>query len=355
MKMEVLFMGPGRPPLPPWIRDRPAYNHIISNPNQQRFKQFPASNAVSSAGPSFLSVSVSGVVLRSSSSRYSFVVKATETDSSSSSGQQQQQQGAKADTDEEVEDVYEVEIEQPYGLKFAKGRDGATYIDGIAPGLAADKTGKFTVGDKVISTSAVFGTDIWPAAEYGRTMYTIRQRIGPLYMKMQKRYGNLDYAYAGELSEKEIIRAERNSGFISDRVREIQMQNYQRKMEQKESRERDLREGLQLYKNAKFEEAREKFESVLGSRPTPTESSVASYNVACCYSKLNQIQAGLSALEDALEAGYEDFKRIRTDPDLANLRTTDEFETLMKRFDESFINENAINAIKSIFGIFNQK
>lgn len=39
--------------------------------------------------------------------------------------------------------------------------------------------------------SAVFGTEIWPAAEYGRTMYTIRQRIGPLLMKMEKRYGPL--------------------------------------------------------------------------------------------------------------------------------------------------------------------
>ena len=48
-------------------------------------------------------------------------------------------------------------------------------------------------------------------------------------------------------------------------------------------------------------------------------------------------------------------QRIRTDPDLANLRTADEFETLLKRFDESFINENAVNAIKSLFGIFNKK
>lgn len=39
--------------------------------------------------------------------------------------------------------------------------------------------------------SAVFGTEIWPAAEYGRTMYTIRQRIGPLLMQMEKRYGLL--------------------------------------------------------------------------------------------------------------------------------------------------------------------
>ncbi|KAJ0900609.1 putative S-adenosyl-L-methionine-dependent methyltransferase [Helianthus annuus] len=37
--------------------------------------------------------------------------------------------------------------------------------------------------------SAMFGTVIWPGAEYGRTMYTIRQRIGPLCMRMQKRCG----------------------------------------------------------------------------------------------------------------------------------------------------------------------
>ncbi|XP_050895632.1 protein MET1, chloroplastic [Lathyrus oleraceus] len=181
--------------------------------------------------------------------------------------------------------------------------------------------------------SAVFGTEIWPAAEYGRTMYTIRQRIGPLLMRMQKRYGKIKTG--GEFTEKEIIRAERNSGVVSSKVREIQMQNYLRKKELKERRENDLREGLRLYKNAKYEEALEKFESVLGTKPEPDEAAVASYNVTCCYSKLNQ--------------------RIRTDPDLANARASPEFYPLLKRFYESFINENAINAIKSIFGIFNKK
>ncbi|XP_059280548.1 protein MET1, chloroplastic [Lycium ferocissimum] len=274
------------------------------------------------------------------------VVKASETEAAKAKG------GKEGEEEEVKYEEYEVEIVQPYGLKFTKGRDGGTYIDAIAPGGSADKTGKFTVGDKVLATSAVFGEEIWPAAEYGRTMYTIRQRIGPLLMKMQKRYGKVEEA--GELTEKEIIRAERNAGFISDRVREIQLTNARRKKEQKEQRERDLREGLQLSKNAKYEEALEKFESVLGSRPTGNEAAVASYNVACCYSKLNQLQAGLSALEDAMEAGFEDFKRIRTDPDLANLRTSEDFETLMKKYDESFINENAINAIKSLFG-FNKK
>ncbi|KAK4763087.1 hypothetical protein SAY86_008855 [Trapa natans] len=270
-----------------------------------------------------------------------------------SSGTESQTSASSDSSGGEVEyEEYEVEILQPYGLKFAKGRDGGTYIDAIAPGGSADKTGMFAVGDRVLATSAVFGTEIWPAAEYGRTMYTIRQRVGPLLMKMQKRYGKVDDS--GELTEKEIIRAERNSGVVSSKVREIQMQNYLRKKEQKAQREKDLRQGLQLYKSGKYEEALVKFESVLGSKPDATEAAVASYNVACCYSKLDQIQAGLSALEDALKAGFEDFKRIRTDPDLENIRTSGEFDPLLKRFDESFINENAINAIKSLFG-FNRK
>ena len=283
------------------------------------------------------------------------VARASSSSSSSSSQTEPKSEGgeaAAAEGEEQPYEEYEVEILKPYGLKFAKGRDGGTYIEAILPGAAADQTGKFEVGDKVLATSAVFGEEIWPAAGYGQTMYCIRQRVGPLYMKMEKRFGKWDGA--AELSEKEIIRAERNSGVISNRVREIQLQNYQRKMEQKMQREEDIRMGLRLYKDGKYEEALEKFESVLGSKPEINESSIASYNVACCYSKLDRIQAGISALEDALKAGYEDFKRIRTDPDLENLRKTEEFNVLLNKYDESFINENAINAIKSLFG-FNKK
>ncbi|KAK7359120.1 hypothetical protein VNO77_01066 [Canavalia gladiata] len=316
----------------------PITTQIHSKQNPTLF--FPTINFFSSRNNSYSAVSYcfSNTLL---SRPFLFAVKASSEVGSEAS---EQKEG-----EEEAYEEYEVEIEQPYGLKFAKGRDGGTYIDAIAPGGSADKAGVFTVGDRVLATSAVFGTEIWPAAEYGRTMYTIRQRIGPLLMKMLKRYGK-SIDTAGELTEKEIIRAERNSGFISNRVREIQMQNALRKREQKERREKELREGLRLYKNAKYEEALEKFESVLGSKPEPEEQAVASYNVACCYSKLNQIQAALSSLEEALDAGFEDFKRVRSDPDLANARTSEEFDPLLKRYDESFINENAINAIKSLFG-----
>ncbi|KAH9318543.1 hypothetical protein KI387_020312, partial [Taxus chinensis] len=86
------------------------------------------------------------------------------------------------------------------------------------------------------------------------------------------------------------------------------MQNYMRKMELKRKRDADLTEGLKFYRDGKYEAALEKFETVLGSKPEPKEVAVTSYNVACCYSQLNQLEAGLSALEDAMEAGYEDYK-----------------------------------------------
>ncbi|XP_010462398.1 PREDICTED: uncharacterized protein LOC104742986 isoform X3 [Camelina sativa] len=323
-----------------------------SLPRTQQTKQNPSlitQSSFISAKSLFLSSNSTSLCNTHVAKRRNLALKASETESTAKT---EAGDGGEGEGEEEKYETYEIEVEQPYGLKFRKGRDGGTYIDAILPGGSADKTGKFTVGDRVIATSAVFGTEIWPAAEYGRTMYTIRQRIGPLLMQMEKRNGKVDDS--GELTEKEIIRAERNAGYISSRLREIQMQNYLRKKELKAQREKDLREGLQFSKNGKYEEALERFESVLGSKPTPEESSVASYNVACCYSKLNQVQAGLSALEEALKSGYEDFKRIRTDPDLENVRKSKDFDPLLKQFDESFINESAINAIKSLFG-FNKK
>ncbi|PNX61128.1 SHOOT1 protein, partial [Trifolium pratense] len=81
--------------------------------------------------------------------------------------------------------------------------------------------------------------------------------------------------------------------------------------------------------------------------PTPNSGGITG---RCTSSPLHLIKAALSSLEEALKSGFEDFKRIRTDPDLANARASPEFDPLLKRFDESFINESAINAIKSIFG-----
>ncbi|CAI8618817.1 unnamed protein product [Vicia faba] len=88
--------------------------------------------------------------------------------------------------------------------------------------------------------------------------------------------------------------------------------------------------------------------------------------ICCCF--LNRFHLtfyAFSTLGEALNSGepspwitgrctsgpqHLDFKRIRTNPDLANARASPEFDPLLKRFHESFI-----NAIKSIFGIFIKK
>ena len=75
------------------------------------------------------------------------MVRASKTESS---------QTSESESEEEKYEEYEVELLQPYGLKFAKGRDGRTYIDAIAPGGNADRTNMFTVGDKVLATRFVF-------------------------------------------------------------------------------------------------------------------------------------------------------------------------------------------------------
>ncbi|KAF5175989.1 N-terminal acetyltransferase A, auxiliary subunit [Thalictrum thalictroides] len=76
------------------------------------------------------------------------VVKASVNESEPSKSQS----GGEGGEGKEENDEYEVELDQLYGLKFAKGRDGGTYIEAIAPRGSADKSKMFTVGDKVLAT-----------------------------------------------------------------------------------------------------------------------------------------------------------------------------------------------------------
>lgn len=111
-----------------------SFPKINSKQNPTYF--FPTTKLFSSRNHSFSNTLLSRPFL--------FVVKAS-TDAS-----KQESEG-----DEEPYEEYEVEIDQPYGIKFVKGRDGGTYIDAIAPGGSADKAGVFNVGDKVLATRFV--------------------------------------------------------------------------------------------------------------------------------------------------------------------------------------------------------
>ena len=106
--------------------------------------------------------------------------------------------------------------------------------------------------------------------------------------------------------------------------------------------------GLKLTEAKRWEEAETYFQKALElpgtgikrfrDRP-PTlsdgEKIAVMYNIACCQSSLGQpdnIENGLMAIAGVLEAGYDNFNQLQTDPDLANLRADPRFQGLLSRF-----------------------
>jgi hypothetical protein len=61
--------------------------------------------------------------------------------------------------------------------------------------------------------------------------------------------------------------------------------------------------------------------------------------------RVPQLEAGLEALEAAMANGFEQYGKIRSDPNLANLRKSKKFTELINKYDEPVINENAIKCV----------
>ncbi|KAI3723100.1 hypothetical protein L2E82_34447 [Cichorium intybus] len=128
-----------------------------------------------------------------------------------------------------------------------------------------------------------------------------------------------------KLTEKEIIRAERNSGIVSGKLREIQKHptwlagkmDDTSKLTEKEIIRAERNSGIV---NGKLREIQKHPTWLAGkmddtSKLTEKEIIRAERNSGIVNGKLReiQIQAGLSALEDAIKARFEDFKQIRSD------------------------------------------
>ncbi|KAL4514289.1 hypothetical protein Ndes2526A_g04008 [Nannochloris sp. 'desiccata'] len=107
--------------------------------------------------------------------------------------------------------------------------------------------------------------------------------------------------------------------------------------------------GLKLTEANRWEEAQDYFERALNLpgtgikrfRDKPPQLSdgeriACMFNLACCQSRLGEeenIQNGLMAIAGCLEAGYDNWQQLRSDPDLENLRKSEKFEGLMKKFE----------------------
>ena len=256
---------------------------------------------------------------------------------------------------EEVE-TYETRGMQPLGINFARGtNDGRVYVKSVTS--SADP--QVQPGDKVLFVSASFGPEVWEALNYGQVMYAMRTRAGEIYLKMEARGGDMTPLEGSkDRSLKDVEAAGGNYGIGT---RELQQTQYLEGKALERQRRQDFADALELFRSGDYEGALIAFENVRASEPENYMSDTfarvsevyvsATYNVACAYAALDQIDAGLEALEDCLNSGYEDYSRVRKDPNLAPLREREEeFKDIMNRYDEPIFNENILKGIKNLFG-----
>mmetsp|Transcript_5050 Transcript_5050/g.12691 ORF Transcript_5050/g.12691 Transcript_5050/m.12691 type:complete len:351 (-) Transcript_5050:71-1123(-) len=257
-------------------------------------------------------------------------------------------------------EVYEVSLPKPIGVSIARGNDGRCYVSGVNPAKGSVDS-RIQPGDKLLRVSQSFGNETWEALNYGQVAYAIRTRNGDVYFQLLKRGGDMSCFEKKEVDEAEAMWSkERAGGNYGAGTKEMQQRNYIAKMEESRKRRELFDDGLDKFKSGDYQGALLDWENVLGLEPMGYMSDrgsqisqiyqVAAFNIACCYSKMGETQAGLEALEEALKSGYEDYDKIRNEPNLATLRESEDFKPLLNRFDEPIFNEDVANAIKGLFG-----
>ena len=100
-------------------------------------------------------------------------------------------------------------------------------------------------------------------------------------------------------------------------------------------------EAISAFNRAEYEAALIVFENIVGLEPknyigdnfekVTNLYRVAQYNIACCYSCLGAVEPGLEALQVAMSVGFDDFRKIRTDPSLKLLQQSDKFKKLLDK------------------------
>ncbi|MGE0711026.1 MAG: redoxin domain-containing protein [Planctomycetota bacterium] len=73
---------------------------------------------------------------------------------------------------------------------------------------------------------------------------------------------------------------------------------------------------------------------------------IARYNTACAQARQGKADEALSALAKALERGYEDLRRVETDPDLASIREHPRFVNMLERV-QARLAKQAVEAAKA--------
>lgn len=258
-----------------------------------------------------------------------------------------------------ADELYECFLDKPLGIRFARGRDGEAYVARSDPALG-NTDPNVLPGDKLVRVSASFGADVWDAKNFGQVMYAIKTRNGQVYLQLQRKYGDMSALEDEVLTTAERqFRAERGGGNYGKGTKEVQAANYARAKELQKERVQLFDTALAKFNKKDAEGALIDFETVLAMEPpkylgddfarvTPVYKATQ-YNVACCYAALGQIAPGMEAVEACMGAGFEDYAKIRSDPNLSALReggNAKAFKRMMDKYDEPIINEGEIRRVE---------
>jgi len=251
--------------------------------------------------------------------------------------------------------TYDVVLPKPVRAKFARGNDGAAYIEAV-DSEASGPYEEMMPGDKVLKVSASFGDDVWDARNYSQVKYAIKNRNGDVYLQLERRGGDLSIFEPEEEGDKEFLK-ERGAGDVGNATVQKQYENFKKQRELSQKRRETFEEGIKLFESDKQEQALSMFRDVIESEPpgmgdnyykTTDIGRLAQYNCACCLSRLGRFDEALSTLRTAFEWGFDDYGKARNDPSLSDLRDDDRFHELLDEFDEPVINKNAIRALQML-------
>ncbi|KAG2495631.1 hypothetical protein HYH03_006231 [Edaphochlamys debaryana] len=253
----------------------------------------------------------------------------------------------------------ELDLPKPLGFKFARGNDGGAYVIEVNPKLG-NIDARVQPGDKIVEISASFGAEVWKAENFGQIMYAIRTRSGTVFMKLKKNYGDMSVLEDDGLDQVEKQwKKERAGGNYGAGTKEIQARNYAARKENERKRREMFDDALARFKENDIQGALVEFENIIAMEPrnfvgdnfsrNTSIYKVTQYNIACCYSMLDQVEEALKSLDAAMLAGFDNFDQIRRDKNLSKLRTSPKFQALIDRYDEPVVNWNAIKATFSFF------
>jgi tetratricopeptide (TPR) repeat protein len=251
---------------------------------------------------------------------------------------------------------FEVNQERPLGISWTRCADGGIYAKKLIP-YQADS--RIQVGDKLLEVSASFGDEVWPATSYAQTMYAIKTRVGGIYLKVLARGGDETIFDLEADPSIEAYRKERDGGNYGGGTQQLQTRRFNEAKDLEKRRTALFNEALNKFKAGDYENACIEFEETRALEPKGYVGDrfervtqlyiVSSYNIACAYSKLGVVDAAKDALEDALSCGFDDYKKVREDPNLETLRQSPKFKKLIDQYDEPLFNSEAVDAFKGLF------